>query len=94
MFWECIAGRRRGPLTSLVPDEGRTGKKGVTAEIVLDAYKECLKNIMDDNLSQVFMQNNARVHTAKIVLEWLDEEGYSVMSWPPYSPDLSLIEMV
>ncbi len=49
---------------------------------------------MDDDLSQVFMQDNARVHTAKIVLEWLDEQGYSVMSWPPYSPNLNPIEMV
>ncbi len=45
MFWGCIAGQPRGPLTSLVPDEGRTGKKGVTAKIVLDAYKECLKTL-------------------------------------------------
>ncbi len=94
MFWGFIAGRLRGPLTTLVPDEGRMGKKGVTAEIILDAYKECLADIMEEDLGQVFMQNNARVHTTKLIMDWLDEKGYSVMSWPPYSPDLNPIEMV
>ncbi len=53
IFWGCIAGRRRGPLTSLVPDEERTSKKGITAEIILDAYKECLADLMDEDLDQV-----------------------------------------
>ncbi len=79
---------------SLVLNEERTGKKSVTAEIVLDAYKDYLKDIMDDDLNQVFMQDNAKVHTAKIVLERLDEQDYSIMSWPPYSPDLNPIRMI
>ncbi len=94
MFWGCFAGRQRGPLTSLVPDEKRTGKKGVTADIILDAYKEHLVDMLEEDMDRVFMQDNARVHTAKIVMDWLDEKGYSVMTWPPYSPDLNPIEMV
>ncbi len=59
MFWGCIARRRRGPLTSLVPDEECTDKKGITTEIILDAYKECLADLMDEDIDQVFMQDNA-----------------------------------
>ncbi len=40
------------------------------------------------------MQDNARVHTSRLVMDWLDENGYSVITWPPYSPDLNPIEMV
>ncbi len=94
MFWGCFAGRQQGPLTSLVPDEERTGKKGVTADIILDAYKEHLAEMLDEDLNRVFMQDNARVHTAKVVMNWLDEKGYLVMTWPPYSPDLNPIKMV
>ena len=27
-------------------------------------------------------------------MEWLDEQDYSIMSWPLYSPDLNPIEIV
>jgi transposase len=38
------------------------------------------------------MHDNAPIHTAHNIQEWLSEEGIEVMGWPPYSPDLNLIE--
>ncbi|OAL18658.1 hypothetical protein AYO22_10477 [Fonsecaea multimorphosa] len=38
------------------------------------------------------MQDNAPIHKAKKVQEWLDDHGIDVMDWPPYSPDLNPIE--
>jgi DDE superfamily endonuclease len=43
-------------------------------------------------LSMMFMQNNARIHTAKKVKKWFEDEGILVIEWPPYSPDLNPIK--
>lgn len=38
------------------------------------------------------MHDNAPVHTAWIVKKLLEDLGIEAMIWPPYSPDLNLIE--
>jgi transposase len=38
------------------------------------------------------MQDNAPVHTARIIKALLEELGINIMVWPPYSPDLNPIE--
>ena len=38
------------------------------------------------------MHDNAPIHTTFKVGDYLQETTYNVMSWPPYSPDLNLIE--
>ena len=43
---------------------------------------------------EILMRDNARTHTAKVCKEWLANQGWEVMEWPPYSPDLNPIEMV
>jgi len=45
---------------------------------------------MNDN--SIFMHDNARVHTAHIIRDDFEEEGFHVMVWPLYSPDLNPIE--
>lgn len=42
----------------------------------------------------IFMQYNSPVHTAHVVQDWLRDELYIVMEWPPYSPDLNPIEHI
>ena len=38
------------------------------------------------------MQDNAPIHTAKIVKKWLEDKGIKLMEWPSYSPDLNPTE--
>ena len=40
------------------------------------------------------MLDNARRHTIQKIKDWISEQGYITMKWPPYSPDLNPIEMV
>jgi hypothetical protein len=40
----------------------------------------------------IFIQDNAFIHKAYKVRDFLEEIGIDVMVWPPYSLDLNLIE--
>ena len=71
-----------------------------------DVYIEVLRQnllpfidiLKDDGVGTnlVFQQDNARPHTAHKTNEWLtemaEEFGFTVMDWPPNSPDLNPIE--
>ena len=40
----------------------------------------------------IFQQDNASVHTAHVVRDWLADHDFKIMAWPPYLPDLNPIE--
>jgi transposase len=42
----------------------------------------------------IFMQDNASIHTSRAVRQWFRDMGIPLLDWPPYSPDLNLIEQV
>ena len=42
----------------------------------------------------VFMQDNARPHTAKILKQYYDENDVELLDWPPQSPDLNPFEHI
>jgi transposase len=42
--------------------------------------------------SQLFMQDNARIHTSRAAQAWLTSKHITPIQWPPYSPDLNPIE--
>lgn len=37
-------------------------------------------------------KDNAPFHTTDVTKLWLEEHGIWVLEWPPFSPDLNLIE--
>lgn len=89
MFWAAFGGDQRTELIQLDGDPN-SAKGGVTGVIIRDLYRVQLPHFLRDG--DIFMQDGASVHRARIVKELLIELGIELMEWPPYSPDLNPIE--
>ena len=63
---------------------------GVTKHVYLETLKKHLLIIMDD--LSIILHDNAPIHKAKIIQEWFYEAAIDVVTWPPYSPNLILLE--
>lgn len=89
MFWAAFGERMR---TGLVPLDGDPGSRrgGVTGDIINILYQSFLPDLLQPG--DIFMHDNAPVHTTGAVQATLDELGVEVMIWPPHSPDLNPIE--
>lgn len=62
----------------------------VDGQGIYDLYSSYLPDFLEPD--DIFMHDNASVHTAHIVKELLREQGFEVMDWPPFSPDLNPTE--
>ena len=89
MFWAAFGQNIR---TGLVPLDGdpESARGGVTARVIVELYRAYLPTILQPG--DIFMQDGASIHTARIVKRLLQEMGIEVMDWPPHSPDLNPIE--
>ena len=69
-------------------------EKTLTGLKYIDVLKEhVLPQIRAKNQPGIFFQHdNAPCHQAKVVKEFMINEDLECLSWPPHSPDLSLIE--
>lgn len=65
-------------------------KNGFTARSYLHVLQEHMPTIYEPGL--IFMQDNARIHTAKIIKQYFQESTIELLKHPPYSPDLNPIE--
>jgi transposase len=88
-FWGAFTKHGTGPL---VPVEGIVDK---------EKYIDLLDNYLVSEMKHLnrehgrgflFMQDNARPHTAKKTLAFLRKEKIKILEWPPQSPDLNPIE--
>lgn len=88
MFWGCISHRGRGPLVA------------VDGTMNAARYLDLLQNHLlpygevfgEDNW--YLQQDNAPCHKAQVVTEFLLDNGLPTIDWPPYSPDMNVIENV
>lgn len=89
MFWAAFG---YGLRTSLVPMDGdpTARRGGVTARVYHEVLRQHLLPIL--GFGAIFMHDNAPIHTAHLIQDFLIAYGIDVMDWPPYSPDLNPIE--
>jgi transposase len=89
MFWAGFGERIR---TNLIPLYGNPDapRGGVDSIVIHALYRAVLPQFVTDG--DIFIQDNAPVHRARIIRTLLQQMGIEVMEWPPYSPDLNPIE--
>lgn len=91
MVCAAISWYSMGPMVTL---QGRiTGKDYVT---ILADHVHPMVQYLFPNGDGMFQDDNAPIHTSRIVQDWFYEhEGdLSHLPWPPQSPDLNIIEPV
>ena len=88
MVWGCFWGKQRGPL---VPLSG-----SVTARVYRSLLRRWLLPVLEDVQAALgnplFQQDNAKIHTAKLILSFFERYAVPLESHPAYSPDLNPIE--
>ena len=89
MFWACFHSNIKGPSLFWEKDWGIINQYTYQAHIV-----PLIHGWMCKNPGLQFMQDHAPGHAAKSTREDMAERGIYPIEWPPYSPDLNLIETV
>jgi transposase len=88
MAWGCITSQGVGELIRL--DGTVDSKKYI--EVLSNGLMKTLENYDLNPKRVIFMQDNASIHKAKTVLEWLNINKIKVLDWPAQSPDINPIE--
>lgn len=89
MVWGMIWIGGRSTLVIIERDE-TSRRRGYSAKSYQKALEEGLLPFY--NKTRHFQQDNAGIHRAKTIEEWLMARGISWVEWPAHSPDLNPIE--
>lgn len=84
MFWGGIFFDGR---TDLVPIRKRSMNAHFYVENILEEHVIPFAPFVRDTF--IFMQDNARPHVAREVLDYLRFVNIPIMDWPPKSPDMN-----
>lgn len=89
MVWAAIWGDRRSELIRLERDF-ESKKHGFTSRSYLTLLEEMIPTIWEPGL--IFMQDNAPIHSSRLIKDWFENHQITLMDWPPHSPDMNPIE--
>jgi hypothetical protein len=91
MFWGCFHGSKKGPGLFWEKDWGKINSQSYCEKIVpiIDGWIRVCKQNGEE---LVLMQDGAPGHAAGETKDQLQARGVTVLSWPPFSPDLNPIE--
>ena len=85
MVWRCFMKDGLGPLIRL------NGKITAKAYIYIKLENH-LVPYLDNKENIIFQEDNAPIHTARIVKSWKEEDNIPCLPWPAQSPDMNPIE--
>lgn len=90
LLWGCVTNEGVGDL-SWIPGT-------INSEKYVDVLQSYVLQSWDyyglDRRKLIFQHDNASVHTAQVVKNFLNKSNIDVLEWPPNSPDLNIIEHV
>jgi transposase len=90
LIWLDKCGRaQRSPLVIMERDSNAP-RGDYSAQNYIQALAERL--LPHWHRLQLSMQDSARVHTAAVTRDFLNQHHINPVNWPPYSPDLNTIE--
>ena len=92
MVWACFGGNGARSNLVFMPGDPDSKKGDVTSLVYIEVLADEVPTLWEPGL--IFMQDNAPIHTARIIKAWFEENGIEVEEWPPYSPDMNPIEHV
>nr|XP_043069532.1 uncharacterized protein LOC108120241 isoform X2 [Drosophila bipectinata] len=70
----------------------------VTSKMNANDYKKVLQNAFPQiseiygRLPWTYQHDNAPIHTARVVKQWIQDQNVKLLDWPPYSPDINIME--
>ncbi len=93
MFWGCFSGAGKG-LGIFWEEDWAHITSETYWERIIPVVHGWIQLCEREGKHDTFMQDNAPGHAAATMLAGLEERGIRVVRWPPFSPDLNLIETV
>ena len=92
MVWAAFSGKRGKLNLHVMVRDLESKRYRYSANSYLEVLKENIPNVYSRDM--LFMQDNARIYTAKKVIYWFGVRDITVINQLACSPDLNLIEHV
>jgi len=88
MVWGCMGWNGVGRLAEI---EGKMDAKQLV-EILEDHLLPSIEESGIPREDFIFQQDNDPKHKSKMAKQWFENQGITLLDWPPQSPDLNPIE--
>lgn len=89
MIWAAL--RADGRIKLVFCDDYLVGdNEKITSNVYVSMLEDIIPELYEPG--DLWIQDNAPIHNARVVKDWLENHGVWTAEWPPYSPDLNVIE--